>query len=143
MPLATDPSAQTNFHLAGDKHKPEAERPTFVLRFRSMRAENEYIRLVGDLDASKDPAERFKLAVQALSIFVTGWRNVLCEDGKPLDKLENLDLALDGAEIGEMLEGVPAALALGKAERLGFLSPSRDGTASSAEPAPAADAKNS
>lgn len=143
MPLASDPNARTRFTLKTDSDKPEAQRATFELRYRSSRVTTEYMALVKKYDAERDHAARRGHAIEAIKLYVIDWQNVRREDGTPLPfNVDDIGEGLVDEEIEEVLTQIITAVKIGAMERRGFTLPSPGNGSASAPPAATASAAN-
>jgi hypothetical protein len=144
MPLASDPNARTRFTLVTDNQRPEAERATFELRFRSRSTMTEYRALLRKYSEAATHDERYVASVAAIKLYVIGWQNVTDEDGVPLPfDPDRIGDALDEQEIEAVLIAIPEAVTIGGLERRGFTSPSPDNGSASAPSAATASAVKS
>ena len=110
MPVAADPTQTAPYVLAQHRTLPEAERPTFRLRFLTVRQARDMSRLFREaMDAGDDDAYLSKL-LEAAQIAVVGWERFDVEyDPDQLDAIvttmDLIELCRDGPLAVSMAEG--------------------------------------
>jgi hypothetical protein len=125
MPVSSNPNARAPFWLRCDEETPMKERPVFLVKFMTTAEVEQYGRVLWE----------------AVTIGVTGWRNVNDADGKPIPfDAEHVIPVLTEPELFELACNYPSAVRLAPEDYHFFASPSGSaagGSAGSAAPAAA------
>lgn len=134
------PDDTFDFWFEDDAELPEAERPTFVYRYRSAREWMEFSRKRKDAAAKTD--EEYLAALKAFaSEGLVGWRNVRLFGGEVVEfDPSRLDEIMTLAELMDLTNSLASAATLRFMDKKKSASRSQSNGASSASTVPAASA---
>jgi len=128
MPRALDPKQKFKYVLKSDQDKPANEQPAFFLRTLSGRKWREAAAINKALEAAKEGSDFEPILDQMyglLRLGVRGWENMVDPDTEqpiPYDPA-SLDLLLDPAEAGELMEAIVAGQEVSLADKKNSDSP--------------------
>jgi hypothetical protein len=141
MPIATSPHQTTDFVLEIDRALPEAERPTFELRFVTGAESRRIRKLATEAANLKQEEQATAKFLEAMGLFVVGWRNLKHpRTGEPISfDLAKLEEVLSNSELAELFWRGQSHLALTEDDLKKSVSPSASASASTASDAQSRD----
>ena len=144
MPLALDPNETIPFSFDSDAHQPPESRPTFELKFLTVRERMKIGKLINRAAEEKEDDAANAAVNEILAIGVVGWRNITGRDGAavPFD-LAAVDDLLTVTEKWRLALATISKTRLAESEKNSLGLPAASAPASHASDALPADALTS